>query len=115
MPLSPKEDFLTRIINIYGGNMTAITKKEYYKACDEVLQGDINYKSLWYEFLYEFDTKTIGNAPSPQWLYKASRNCLVKAEKTKEELPPGVPCPPEIRAKLKAFFGQDNPLNFDKL
>lgn len=101
---TPKEDFLTRIINIYGSNMTAAAKKDYYKACDEVLKGDIDYRKLWQEFLYEFDTKTIGSAPSPQWLYKASINCLIKKEKPKEELPPGVPCPPEIRAKLKALF-----------
>ena len=112
---TPKEDFLSKIINIYCGNMTNSARKEYYKACFEVLQGDINYRKLWQEFLYEFDTKTIGNAPSPQWLYKASLNCIVKPEKPKEELPPGVPCPPEIRQQLKAFFGKENPLSFDKI
>lgn len=112
---TPKEDFLSRIINIYGSNMTVATKKEYYKACFEVLKGDIDYRRLWQEFLYEFDTKTIGSAPSPQWLYKASLNCLVKKEQPKEELPPGEPCPEHIRQQLKAFFGKDNPLSFNNL
>ena len=108
---TPKEDFLTRIINIYCANMTTACKKEYYKACYEALIGDIDYRKLWQEFLCEFDTKTIGNAPSPQWLYRESRNCLIPKEQPKEELPEGVPCPPEIKAKLKAFFKRDNPLS----
>lgn len=112
---TPKEDFLTRIINIYGGNMTNACKKEYYRACYEVLKGDIDYRKLWQEFLYEFDTKTIGSAPSPQWLYRASLNCIVKQEKPQEELPPGVPCPENIRKQLKAFFGTDNPMSFNNL
>ena len=92
--------------------MTAIAKKEYYKACDEVLKGDIDYRKLWQEFLYDFDTKTIGTAPSPQWLYKVSLNCVIKKEKPIIDSPPGVPCPDAIRQQLKAFFGKENPLSF---
>ena len=101
-----KKDFLSRIITLYGHFLDDEARKIWVMSCNDVLREDVNYDTLWLYFCTEYKTRTVNDIPSCQWLYQSSLNCLIKKEKPKEELPEGVPCPPEIKAKLKALFAK---------
>ena len=98
-----KKEFLARIINLYGRFLDEKSQKVWIMSCNDVLADNVDYDRLWFYFIREFDTKTINNIPSCQWLYQASKNFLPPSPEP-EKLPEGVPCPPEIRAKIKAIF-----------
>ena len=87
-----KKEFLSRIIDLYGRFLDDGARKIWVISCNDVLSENINYNGLWWYFCREFQTKTVNDIPSCQWLYQASRQFLPEPpapqEKPEREPPP---------------------------
>lgn len=108
-----KIEFINYLSTVYGGFLDDKKRKLWIKDCIEVLEDEIDYLKFRIHFLHEFDTKTLNNIPSPQWLYKESRQFLPNRRSAIEQTEKmiaeqkqlkGVPCPEYIRLKMKALF-----------
>lgn len=109
-----KSEFITYLITLYGGFMDDKKQDLWIKDCSDVLEDYIDFTKFRFHFLHEFDSRTINNIPSPQWLYRESRQFAKEKissiektqqylEKRKMEKELAIPCPPEIKAKIEAL------------
>ena len=103
-----KNEFINKILNIYGRGLEKEAKVEWIKSCMEVLEEDIDYLRFWQHFIREFDCKTTSYQPSCQWLYKESRIFRKKKVEAALEhirnMPKGDPPPSEFIALREKFL-----------
>jgi len=113
-----KAEFINYLLALYGKFLDPKQKQLWTKDAFDVLEDNIDYTKFRLYFLHEFESKTISNIPSPQWLYRESRQFIKQKQNYKilEQIksePPGIPCPPEIKARINNILSNRKQFSLD--